>query len=141
MCWLWIFLNREPEQTHFGRRKKHITHAGSTIKGYLDNCSNVGNLFPINNLILVDVNTHEFWLNLVCQNTRKNDQSNYSKILLFKEACYNKEKCIILKIGVEASRKIELLWMYFNYNVYTKHVFIKLFNFITMFLDYILRII
>ena len=64
------------ERTLFKRTKEHVICADSAIKGQLDNCLNVENLFSINNLILNDTNTHEFRLNLICQNTRIIDQSN-----------------------------------------------------------------
>ena len=46
----------------------------------------VEHLISTNNLILNDVNTHEFRLNLVGQNTRAIDHSNNWNNLLFKEA-------------------------------------------------------
>ena len=58
------------ERTLFERTKEHVTHVDSAIKGHLDNFLNVEHLFSINNLILNDVNTYEFRLNLVCNNTR-----------------------------------------------------------------------
>ena len=58
------------ERTLFERTKEHVTRTDSTIKGHFDNCSNVEHLFSINNLMLSDVNTHEFTLNVVRQNTR-----------------------------------------------------------------------
>ena len=78
------------EQTLFERTKEHVTRADSAIKGHLDNCLNVEHLFSINNLILNDVNTHEFRLNIVRQNTRIIDESNNWNVLLFKEA-YQRE--------------------------------------------------
>ena len=39
------------EQTLFERTKEHVTRADSAIKGHLDNCSSVENLFSINILI------------------------------------------------------------------------------------------
>ena len=78
------------EQTLFERTKEHVTRADSAIKGHLDNCLNLEHLFSINNLILNDVNTHEFRLNLVRQNTRIIDESNNWNVLLFKEA-YQRE--------------------------------------------------
>ena len=45
------------ERTLFERTKEHVTRADLVIKGHLDNCLNVENLFSINNLILNDVNT------------------------------------------------------------------------------------
>ena len=80
------------ERTLFERTKEHVTHVDSAIKGHLDNFLNVEHLFSINNLILNDVNTHEFRLNLVRQNTRIIDQSNNWNVLLFKDAYHIKEK-------------------------------------------------
>ena len=68
------------ERTLFKRTKEHISHADLVIKGQLEH------LFSINNSIMNDVNTHEFRLNLVCQNTRIIDESKNWNILLFKEA-------------------------------------------------------
>ena len=53
-----------------------------------------------------DVNTHEFRLNLVRQNTRIIDQSNNWNVLLFNEAYHIKEKYLILNNGVKASSEI-----------------------------------
>ena len=91
------------ERTLFQRTKEHVTRAELAIKGHLDNCSNVEHLFSINNLMLNDVNTHEFRLNLVRQNTRIIDQSYNWNVLLFKEVYHVKEKCLILNNGVKAS--------------------------------------
>ena len=71
------------------------------INGHLDNCLNEEHLFSINNLILNDVNPHEFMLNLACQNTRITDQSNIWNALLFKEVYHIKEKCSILNTSFE----------------------------------------
>ena len=60
----------------FERPKAYVTRADKAIKGHLDNCLNVEHLFSINNLILNDVNTLEFRLNLARQNTRIIDESN-----------------------------------------------------------------
>ena len=84
------------EQTLFERTKKHVTRVDSAIKGHLDNCLNVEHLFPINSLILNDVNTHEFRLNHVCHNTRIIDQTNNWNVLLFREAYHILEKWPIL---------------------------------------------
>ena len=89
-------------------QKEHVTCGDSAIKGHLDNCLNVELLFSINNSILNDVNTHEFRLNLVCQNTRIIDESNNWNVLLFKEAYHIKEKCPILNNSVKASRGMQL---------------------------------
>ena len=78
------------EQTLVEITKEHVTRANSAIKGHLDNCLNLEHLFSINNLILNDVNTHEFRLNIVRQNTRIIDESNNWNVLLFKEA-YQRE--------------------------------------------------
>ena len=78
------------EQTLFERTKEHVTRADSAIKGHLGNCLNLEHLFSINNLILNDVNTHEFRLNIVRQNIRIIDESNNWNVLLFKEA-YQRE--------------------------------------------------
>ena len=94
--------------TLFERTKEHKTRADSAIKGHLDNCSNVEHLFSINNLMLNDVNTHEFRLNLVRQNTRIIDQSNNWNVLLFKEAYHIKNKCLNLNNSVKASREMQL---------------------------------
>ena len=110
------------ERTLFKRTKYHVTHAGSAIKGHLDNYLNMEHLFSINNLILNDVNTHKFRLNLVLQNTRIIVQSNNWNVLLFKEAYHINEKCPILNNGVKASREMQPSWMSFNYNIYTNHV-------------------
>ena len=96
------------ERTLFERTKEHIIRADSAIEVHLNNCSNVEHLFSINNLILNDINTHEFRLNLVRHNTRISDQSNNWDVLLFKEADHIKEKCPILNNGVKACRKIQL---------------------------------
>ena len=58
------------ERTLLERTKGYVTRADSAIKGQHDNSSNLEHLFSVNNLILHDVNTHEFRVNLVCQNTR-----------------------------------------------------------------------
>ena len=68
--------------TLFKSTKEHVTRTDSEIKGCLDNYSNVEHLFSINNLILNDVNTHKFRLNLVCQNTIIIDQSNDCNMVL-----------------------------------------------------------
>ena len=96
------------EQTLVEITKEHVTRANSAIKGHLDNCLNLEHLFSINNLILNDVNTHEFRLNIVRQNTRIIDESNNWNVLLFKEAYHIKEKCSILSNGVKASREMQL---------------------------------
>ena len=54
-------------------KKENVTRAYSSITWNFDNCSNVKHLFPNNNFILNDVNTNEFRLNLVLQNTRMID--------------------------------------------------------------------
>ena len=96
------------EQTLVEITKEHVTRANSAIKGHLDNCLNLEHLFSINNLILNDVNTHEFRLNIVRQNTRIIDESNNWNVLLFKEAYHIKEKCSILSNGVKTSREMQL---------------------------------
>ena len=96
------------EQTLVEITKEHVTRANSAIKGHLDNCLNLEHLFSINNLILNDVNTHEFRLNIVRQNTRIIDESNNWNVLLFKEAYHIKEKCSILSNGVKACREMQL---------------------------------
>ena len=128
------------EQTLFERTKEHVTRADSAIKGHLDNCLNVEHLFSINNLILNDVNTHEFRLNLVRQNTIIIDESNNWNVLLFEGAYQIIEKCPILNNGVKVSREMQLFWMQFSCNVYTNHVLIVYF-YSNMFLDYILLFI
>ena len=77
----------------FEKTQEHLICAISAIKRHLDTCLNVKHLFPITNLILNGVNTHEFRLNLVRQNTRRIDESNNWNVLLFKEAYHIKEKC------------------------------------------------
>ena len=57
------------ERTLFERTKEHVTCADSVIKGHLDKL-NVEHLFHIHNLMLNDVNAHDFRLNFVCHNTR-----------------------------------------------------------------------
>ena len=102
------------EQSYIGKtnqtlaymKKENVTRAYSSITWNFDNCSNVKHLFSNNNFILNDVNTNEFRLNLVLQNTRMIDQSNNWNVLLFKEAYRINEKCPILDNGVKASRKI-----------------------------------
>ena len=84
------------DRTLFERTKEHVTRA------------NVKNQFSINNLIPNDVNTHEFRLNLVLQNTRITDESNNWNVLLFKEAYHIKGKCPVLNNGVKASREMQL---------------------------------
>ena len=128
------------ERTLFERTKEHVTRANSAIKGHLDNSLNVEHLFSINNLILNEVNTHKFRLNLAHQNTRIIDESNNWNVLLFKEAYHIKENFAILNNGVKASREMQLFWMQFSYNVYTNHVLIVSFC-SNMFLDYILLVI
>ena len=64
------------EWTVFKRTKQHVTRADSAIKGHLGNWLNVEHLFFTDNLILNDVNTHEFRLNLVHGNKRIIDESN-----------------------------------------------------------------
>ena len=100
------------DRTLFERTKEHVTRA------------NVKNQFSINNLIPNDVNTHEFRLNLVRQNTRIIDESNNWNVLLFKEAYHIKGKFPILNNGAKASREMQLFWMQFSHNVYTNHVLI-----------------
>ena len=124
----------------FERTKEHLTCASSAIKRHLDTCLNVKHLFPITNLILNDVNTHEFRLNLVRQNTRRIDESNNQNVLLFKEAYHIKEKCPILNNGVKASREMQIFGMKFSYHFYPNHVLIGFFC-SNMFLDYILLVI
>ena len=77
------------------------------IKDHLDKLS-VGDLLPIHNLILNDVNAYDFRLNLVCHNTRPIDQSNNWNLLLFKEAYHIKEKFSTLNNGVKAFRDMQL---------------------------------
>ena len=84
------------DRTLFERTKEHVTRA------------NVKNQFSINNLIPNDVNTHEFRLNLVRQNTRIIDESNNWNVLLFKEAYHIKGKFPILNNGAKASREMQL---------------------------------
>ena len=50
--------------------KQNVTRAYPSITWNFDNCSKVKHLFSNNNFILNDVNTNEFRLNLVLQNTR-----------------------------------------------------------------------
>ena len=107
------------QQTLFERTKEHGTRADSAIKGHFDNWLNMEYLFSIKNLILNDVNTREFRLNLVCQNTRKIDESNNWKVLSFKEAYHIKEKCPILNNDIKVFRAMQLFWMQFGYNLYT----------------------
>ena len=90
------------------RTKEHVTRVDSAIKGHLDNGLNVEYLFSIKNLIMNDVNTHKFRLNLVHQNTRIIDKSNNVNVLLFKEAYHIKEKCPILNNGFKAFREMQL---------------------------------
>ena len=97
------------ERTLFERTKEHVIRADSAIKGQLNNCLNMEHLFSINNFMLNDVNTHEFRLNLVRQNTGIIDQSYNGNVLLFNEAYHIKEKCPILKNGVKASREMKTL--------------------------------
>ena len=122
------------ERTLFERTKEHVIRADSAIKGHFDNCLNVKHLFSINNLILNDVNKHEFRLNPVRQNTRIIDESNTGTF-------YCLRKHIILKRNVQfwimVSREMQLFWMQFSYNVYTKHVLVVSF-YSNMFLDCIL---
>ena len=84
------------DRTLFERTKEHVTRA------------NVKNQFSINNLIPNDVNTHEFRLNLVRQNTRIIDQSNNWNVSMFKEA-YHIGKCPNLNNSVKASKEMQLL--------------------------------
>ena len=106
------------ERTLFERTKEHETRADSAIKGHFDNCLNVKHLFSINNLILNDVNTHEYRLNLVRQNTRIIGESNNWNVLLFKEGYHVKGKYPILNYAVKASWEMQLFRMQFSYNVY-----------------------
>ena len=128
------------ERTLFERTKEHVTRANSAIKGHLDNSLNVEHLFSINNLILNEVNTHKFRLNLAHQNTRIIDESNNWNVLLFKGGYHTKEKCLILNNDVKAYGEMQLFWIQFSYNVYTNHVLIVSF-FCNMVLDYILHFI
>ena len=96
------------ERTFFERTKEQVTRVDSAIKGHLGNCLNVEHLFSINNVILNDVNRHEFRLNFVLENTRIIDESNNWNALLFKEAYHIKKKCLIFNNGVKASRKMQL---------------------------------
>ena len=84
-----MFVKENPDKKKkklFERTKEHETRTDSAIKEHLDNCSNVEHLFSINSLILNGINTHEFRLNLVHQNTGIINQSNNWNVLLFKEA-------------------------------------------------------
>ena len=63
------------ECTLFEKTKEHVTREDSAIKGHLDNYTNVKHLFSIHNLILNDINTHEFRLNFVRHSTRIIDES------------------------------------------------------------------
>ena len=92
------------ERTIFKRTREHVTRADSAIKGYIDICSNVKHLFSMNNLMLNNVNTHEFRSNLVRQNRRIIDQSCNWNVFWFKKAYHIKGKCPILNNGVKASR-------------------------------------
>ena len=112
------------EWTLFERTKEHVNHTDSAIKGHLDNFLNVEHWFCINKLILNNINTPEFRLNLARQNTRIIDESSNWNILLFKETYHIKEKCAILNNGVKASREMQFFWMQFSYNVYANHVLI-----------------
>ena len=84
----------------------HVLVVNLPILEKLGDCLNVEHLFSINNLILNDVNSHEFRLNLVSHNTRIIYQSNNWNVLLFREAFRVKEKCPILNNGVKASREM-----------------------------------
>ena len=53
--------------------KQNVTRAYPSITWNFDNCSKVKHLFSNNNFLLNDVNTNEFRLNLVLQNTRMID--------------------------------------------------------------------
>ena len=95
-------------RTLFERTKEHVPGANSAINGHLDNCSNVEHLLSIHNLILNVANMCDFRLNFVCHNTKIIDQSNNCNVLLFKETYHIKEKCPILKNGVEVTREMQL---------------------------------
>ena len=93
------------EQTLFKRTKEHVTFADSVIKGHFHNCLNMEHLFSINSLILNDVNTHEFRLNLVRHNTKIIDQSNNWNVLLSTESYHILEEWPTLNNGVKACRE------------------------------------
>lgn len=51
--------------------KEYITYTYSADKVHIDKCSDIEHLFSLLNLILNDVSTHEFRLNLVHQKNHK----------------------------------------------------------------------
>ena len=126
---LYIYI-RETKQTLFKRRKEQVTNPDSTVKGHFDNFSKVDRLFFFTNFWLNGTNRHKFRLNLACHIKKIIDQSNYWKVLLFKETYQIKEKCSVFNNGVKASREMQFFWMPFNIR-YIKIMF-QLFLFILM---------
>ena len=95
-------------RTLFERTKEHVPGANSAIIGHLDNCSNVEHLLSIHTFILNVANMCDFRLNFICHNTKIIDQSNNCNVLLFKETYHIKEKCPVLKNGVEVTKEMQL---------------------------------
>ena len=88
------------ERTLFERTKEHVTRADSVIEGHLDKL-NVEHLFPIHNLVLNDVNAHDFRLSFGCHNTRSIVSQITGTFYCLKE---HKDKCSTLNNGVKAFR-------------------------------------
>ena len=95
----------------YERTMEHARDKDNAICYHLDNCEKYQHLlslsnFPCNNPILV--NTKEFYLNTVRDNTSIIDMDNNWNILLFKEAFYIKTKQSAINSGVKASRELLL---------------------------------
>ena len=96
------------ERTLYERTKEHASRHDSAVKLHIDNCSQCEHLFNIHNMFANDVDTGNFKLNLVRNNTRVIDTSTNWNVLLYKEAFHIKEKKPIINNGVKASRELQL---------------------------------
>ena len=96
------------ERTMFVRTKKHAKRNDSAIHNHITHCPSVNYLFGINNLLHNDVDSSDFKINLVRDNTIIIDQSKNWNILLFKEAFHSKQKSSCLNNGVKVSRELQL---------------------------------
>ena len=75
---------------------------------FSNNCANFQHLLGLFNLSDNNVNTKVFQLNTVRENTRVIDTDSNWNILLFKEACYIKNKGALLNKGLKASHELLL---------------------------------
>ena len=96
------------DRTMFVRTKEHAKRNDSAIHNHITHCPGVDYLFGINNLLHNDVDSSDFKINLVRDNTIIIDQSKNWNILLFKEAFHIKQKSSCLNNGVKASRELQL---------------------------------